>query len=182
MKDIAIRQVLIVADESIDNSCVMNKAIDALADELEERNLQVTIAESYDEARPIVANNMDIDCILLATDMQLNLDEENKARRLFSLIRQRQSSVPVFLLADHDTTSEAMSPELMADANEFIWIFEDSPMFIAGRIEAAIERFRQQLLPPLMKAIWDYNEQNHEYSWAAPGHQGGRGKSEAKRS
>ena len=48
MKDIAIRQVLIVADESIDNSCVMNKAIDALADELEERNLQVTIAESYD--------------------------------------------------------------------------------------------------------------------------------------
>ena len=175
MKDIAIRQVLIVADESIDNSCVMNKAIDALADELEERNLQVTIAESYDEARPIVANNMDIDCILLATDMQLNLDEENKARRLFSLIRQRQSSVPVFLLADHDTTSEAMSPELMADANEFIWIFEDSPMFIAGRIEAAIERFRQQLLPPLMKAIWDYNEQNHEYSWAAPGHQGGRG-------
>lgn len=175
MKDIAIRQVLIVADESIDNSCVMNKAIDALADELEERNLQVTIAESYDEARPIVANNMDIDCILLATDMQLNLDEENKARRLFSLIRQRQSSVPVFLLADHDTTSEAMSPELMADANEFIWIFEDSPMFIAGRIEAAIERFRQQLLPPLMKAIWDYNEENHEYSWAAPGHQGGRG-------
>ena len=27
MKDIAIRQVLIVADESIDNSCVMNKEI-----------------------------------------------------------------------------------------------------------------------------------------------------------
>lgn len=26
-----------------------------------------------------------------------------------------------------------------------------------------------------MKAIWEYNEQNHEYSWAAPGHQGGVG-------
>ena len=26
-----------------------------------------------------------------------------------------------------------------------------------------------------MKAIWEYNERNHEYSWAAPGHQGGTG-------
>ncbi len=68
-----------------------------------------------------------------------------------------------------------MSFALMEMANEFIWIFEDSPDFIAGRIESAISRFRNQLFPPLMKAIWEYNEQNHEYSWAAPGHQGGIG-------
>lgn len=63
----------------------------------------------------------------------------------------------------------------MEQATEFAWIFEDSPQFIAGRIEGAIRRYRDNLLPPLMKAIWEYNEQNHEYSWAAPGHQGGVG-------
>ncbi|MBS1368881.1 MAG: arginine decarboxylase [Lentisphaeria bacterium] len=175
MRDIAIRQVLIIEDESVDDSCVMHRAVDALADELMERNIQIISVESYDEARPVVVNNMDIDAILLSTDMDLNQSEECKALNLMKLVKERQANVPVFLLADRARTAEAMSPELMADANEFIWIFEDSPMFIAGRIEAAIERFRNQLLPPLMKAIWEYNELHHEYSWAAPGHQGGRG-------
>ncbi len=175
MRDIAIRQVLIVEDESVENSPVMRKAIDILAGELIERNVQVINAESYAEAWPVVENNMDIDCILLSTDMNLSPGEENEARKLLTLMSRRQASVPVFLMADRGRTAEAMSPELMEDANEFVWIFEDSPRFIAGRIEAAIERFRKQLLPPLMKAIWDYNEENHEYSWAAPGHQGGRG-------
>ena len=83
--------------------------------------------------------------------------------------------MPVFLLADREQTARRISPELMELANEFVWVFEDSPEFIAGRVEGAIRRFREQLLPPLMKAIWKYNEENHEYSWAAPGHQGGVG-------
>lgn len=175
MKDIKIRQVLIIEDESVDNSAVMQSAIEALVDELEERNVHVLVIESYAEAWPVVRNNMDIDCILLSTNMQLDQREECAGLSLMNLVKERQSSVPVFLLADRGKTSEAISQELMSDANELIWIFEDSPMFIAGRIEAAIERFRLTLLPPLMKAIWDYNESNHEYSWAAPGHQGGRG-------
>ncbi len=175
MRDIAIRQVLMIADDSVEHSEMLQKAIDALAAELSERNLAILIADSYAEARPILANNMDLDAILLATDMELDKKGESEAHELLKIVKERQSSVPVFLMADRAKTAEAMSPALMAEANEFIWIFEDSPMFIAGRIEAAVERFRAQLLPPLMKAIWDYNESNHEYSWAAPGHQGGRG-------
>jgi len=90
-------------------------------------------------------------------------------------MKERQANVPVFLMADRDKTVQAMSGTMMKLVSEFVWIFEDSPVFIAGRIEAAIARFRKLLLPPLMKAIWDYNEGSHEYSWAAPGHQGGVG-------
>ncbi|MFP1590502.1 hypothetical protein ACLB1M_00720 [Escherichia coli] len=32
-------------------------------------------------------------------------------------------------------------------------------------------RYRQQLLPPLFSALMKYSD-IHEYSWAAPGHQG----------
>ncbi len=35
-------------------------------------------------------------------------------------------------------------------------------------------RYRQQLLPPLFNALMKYSD-IHEYSWAAPGHQGGVG-------
>jgi arginine decarboxylase len=63
---------------------------------------------------------------------------------------------------------------MMEQISEFAWILEDSADFIAGRIMAAMRRYRQNLLPPLMSAIVKYN-QTHEYSWAVPGHQGGVG-------
>lgn len=175
MNDIALRQILIIEDTAVDNSQVMHSAIDAVAAELETREISVIQAASYAEAVPLVNNNMDLDAVLIATDMNLEPASAAAAADLLKAVHCRHGEMPVFLLADRAATAEAMSVELMRDANEFIWIFEDSPLFIAGRIEGAIERYRRNLLPPLMKAIWEYNEHNHEYSWAAPGHQGGRG-------
>jgi hypothetical protein len=51
-------------------------------------------------------------------------------------------------------------------------ILEDSPRFIAGRANAAVRRYLDDLLPPLAGAMVKYASTN-EYSWAAPGHQGG---------
>ncbi|HIF9229712.1 TPA: arginine decarboxylase, partial [Photobacterium damselae] len=44
----------------------------------------------------------------------------------------------------------------------------------AGRIVAAMKRYRDVVIPPFMKAMMEYNDV-HEYSWSAPGHQGGIG-------
>lgn len=175
MSDIALRKVLFVADHFQARTHSLHTAISAVAHELHKRNIRTQAVEGVDNAAPIIANDMDIDAILLATDMTLEAESEHDTAVLECLIERRQPGVPLFLLADRAETSKALSAELMARADEFVWIFEDSPKFIAGRVEAAIARFRERLLPPLMKAIWDYNESNHEYSWAAPGHQGGRG-------
>ena len=53
-------------------------------------------------------------------------------------------------------------------SNEFVWLLEDSPKFIAGRIHAATRRYLDELLPPLANAMVKYAGVN-EYSWAAPG-------------
>jgi len=174
-RDIGLNQVLIVEDESTAKSQVMGQAIDRLGDELAERNVIVQRALSYHEAYPIIETNMDIDCFLISSDMDLDKKSESEALCLLNKMKERQAKVPVFIMADREDTIRAMSEEMMELVDEFVWIFEDSPVFIAGRVEAAIARFRKLLLPPLMKAIWDYNEQSHEYSWAAPGHQGGVG-------
>ena len=57
-------------------------------------------------------------------------------------------------------------------ADEFIWILDDTAAFIGGRTVAAIERYIQSLLPPFAAALARYDRER-EYSWAAPGHQGG---------
>ena len=173
--ELQTRQVLIVEDKESAASETIASAIDRLIQALEDKDISVQIAESYCEAFPVVETNMDIDCFLIASDMDYDKASESRAAKLLKQIKERQAKAPVFLLADRAKTSQKMSAELMEQATEFAWIFEDSPQFIAGRIEGAIRRYRDNLLPPLMKAIWEYNEQNHEYSWAAPGHQGGVG-------
>ena len=111
----------------------------------------------------------------MAVDLSPELPPPPEMKLLIKLIRQWQAEIPLFMLADRENATHNISIELMSNSTEFIWIFEDSPAFIAGRISAAVARYRSKLMPPLMQAILDYNEHNHEYSWAAPGHQGGRG-------
>ena len=175
MKDISTYRAVIVEDESVKNSHVLTGLIDRLEEELVKRKCSVTRLPGYCEAMPVAGNEMDIDALLVSTDMESGSAGEKAVSALLDVINDRQPSVPVFLLADRAGTANAISEKLMCRAHEYIWIFEDSPLFISGRIESAMQNYRANLLPPLMRAVWEYNERSHEYSWAAPGHQGGRG-------
>ena len=60
----------------------------------------------------------------------------------------------------------------LKETSDFIWLYEDTANFIAGRIEAAIDTYLKNLLPPMFKALAKFS-QVHEYSWHTPGHTGG---------
>ena len=60
----------------------------------------------------------------------------------------------------------------MREADELIWMLEDTTFFIAGRVLAAIRRYREAIVPPLTKALISF-AQTYEYSWHTPGHTGG---------
>jgi arginine decarboxylase len=62
--------------------------------------------------------------------------------------------------------------EVATLADEFVWLLDDVPDFLAGRAIAAIERYVRNLLPPFAAALARY-DRDREYSSAAPGHQGG---------
>lgn len=174
-RELQSRRVLIVEDPESGIRVSMNSAVERLTRELKAKNISAERIMSGPDAAAIVSNDMDFDGFLVSTNMDFDPCSEHVTALLLKRIRCRQPDVPVFLLADREKTSRRINSGIMELAGEFIWILEDSPRFIAGRIEAAIARFRSALLPPLMKAIWEYNETCHEYSWAAPGHQGGTG-------
>ncbi|MEX3242221.1 arginine decarboxylase [Serratia quinivorans] len=147
-------------------------AIERLIKQLNNRDIEVMRATSVPDGESIIDANEPIDCLLLARSMDPK--EVDPAQNLLDKLHKRQENAPVFLLSDRGTVTKTLSLEMMEQISEFAWILEDSADFIAGRIMAAIRRYRQQLLPPLMSAIMKYN-QTHEYSWSAPGHQGGVG-------
>lgn len=159
-------KILIIYNGLTENDANARK-ISALKEELEQKDLRVEVAACHCDAKAIIASDPGIECILL------NLDDAHYAEslKMLELIRERNQDVPVFLLACRTNAAEVPS-EILAKVNDFIWILEDTADFVAGRIMAAIARYRSFVLPPMFKALANFAKV-HEYSWHTPGHTGG---------
>ena len=79
--ELQTRQVLIVEDKESAASETIASAIDRLIQALEDKDISVQIAESYCEAFPVVETNMDIDCFLVASDMDYDKASESRAAK-----------------------------------------------------------------------------------------------------
>ncbi len=148
------------------------RSVRALVGELRERGIEVIEALSYEDGIASVRSDAAIHCLFL--DWSLGKDDTTShqpAEMLLRELRRRNARVPVFLMSDKAMT-HSMTVEIATLADELVWLLDDTANFIAGRAVAAISRYLDQLLPPYADALMRYNRER-EYSWAAPGHQGG---------
>ena len=97
--------------------------------------------------------------------------DPEQALRIIDLVRRRTSGLPIMLSMQRANRSH-VPLEFVEKIDGFIWLPEDSPEFIAGRIEAAARRYLDSILPPLFGAMVNFAD-THEYSWHTPGHTGG---------
>jgi arginine decarboxylase len=166
------RRALIVSDRSAHAETTGARAVRELADEFRQRDVEVVEAISHLDGESVVASDATIDCILIDWNLGRN-DAQSHAQVLSTLrsIRRRNPTVPIFLLADQ-VTRGSISVEVMKLSDECVWILEDTASLIVGRALAAIRRYLENLVPPFTRALIQYNDVR-EYSWAAPGHQGG---------
>jgi arginine decarboxylase len=166
------RKVLIVDDDLGENNA-RGRAIEALADELTSQNLEVIQAASFDDGMSVIISDASLSCILVDWTIGNNdTDSHSEGLKLLREIRHRNDKVPIFLIGERGG-SESFSLEAMTLSNEIIWILEDTSSLLGGRILVTIHEYTENLLPPFTKALIDYTENVKEYSWAAPGHQGG---------
>lgn len=166
-------RALIVYTELTDDDSVISHAVARLASELKDEHVETVVIRNFEDGMAYIRSNTSIDCLLYGRDMS-DKQEQTQAHQLITQLHRRQEDVPVFLLSDREEALTAFDRKMMEQVDEFAWILEDSADFIAGRVLAAIIRYRANLLPPLMKSLIKYSDV-HEYSWAAPGHQGGVG-------
>jgi arginine decarboxylase len=168
------RRLLIVSDRLTRAQSSGGRALLELGEELGSAGIEVVQSTTHADGEAAVVSDATLDCILI--DWNLGEPEASGHEAVLALlraIRRRNAKIPIFLLADQ-VTRNSVSVEVMQLADEFVWILEDTAPLIAGRVVAAIRRYIDQLVPPFTKALARYNEVR-EYSWAAPGHQGGVG-------
>ena len=153
-----------------DKRTVFGRALNQLITDVEERSISILISESLADATSILHSDPAVQCVLLSWEMD---DSEGHLEciKLLTDLRERNTRVPVFLISDRSTAS-SIPLVVMQHADDFIWLPEDTSRFLSGRILAAIERYRQAVLPPMFGALLKF-ARSYEYSWHTPGHAGG---------
>jgi arginine decarboxylase len=166
------RRILLVDDELQHAETAGGRAVRALAEELRARGVEVIESLSAEDGRATVTSDAGLHCIFVNWTLGSN-DRASHAQALEMLraLRARNAKVPVFLMADRKVAG-TVTIEVATLADEFVWILDDTAAFVAGRAIAAMERYIAGLLPPYAAALARYDRER-EYSWAAPGHQGG---------
>ncbi len=146
----------------------MERLVDAIGDE----GYEVVRTTSPEDGLSLVTSDPSYSAILLDWDLEGDSQfEERAALDIIRGVRHRNKKVPIFLIADRTLVSE-LPLEVVKQVHEYIHLFGDTPAFIASRLDTAVERYHEQLLPPYFRELLKYNDQS-AYSWDAPGHMGG---------
>lgn len=163
------RRVLVVHN-GLDNVSAAGRATAALIGDLRARDIDVIDAVSRGEAEAQIATHALLQAVLLDWELAGPPGHES-ARKVIAAVRARAAQLPVFLLASSGSLVE-ISANVLEHINDYVWLFEDTPDFIGGRVAAAIDRYRATLLPPMFKVLAKFAG-TYEYSWHTPGHAGG---------
>lgn len=166
------RWVLLIASEVGRTDSVSDRAMERLVDAIGEEGYEVVRTTSPEDGLSLVTSDPSYSAILLDWDLEGDSQfEERAALDIIRGVRHRNKRVPIFLIADRTLVSE-LPLEVIKQVHEYIHLFGDTPAFIASRLDTAVERYHEQLLPPYFRELLKYNDQS-AYSWDAPGHMGG---------
>ncbi len=162
---------VLMVDDELAAQTANGRAARALAQLLCERDVVVVEANSADDGQAVVLSDPSLQGVLL--DWTLSDDDaaDDKAKALIDLIRSRNTHLPIFLITARGDAA-SLTARVMREVDELIWMLEDTTFFIAGRVLAAIRRYRKQIMPPFTEALVEF-AQICEYSWHTPGHTGG---------
>jgi arginine decarboxylase len=166
------RWVLLIASEVGRTDSVSDRAMERLVEAISNEGYEVVRTTSPQDGLSLVTSDPSYSAILLDWDLEGESQfEERAALDIIRGVRHRNKKVPIFLIADRTLVSE-LPLEVIKQVYEYIHLFGDTPAFIASRLDTAIERYHEQLLPPYFRELLKYNDQS-AYSWDAPGHMGG---------
>lgn len=159
-------KILLTYENLADNTAAA-RAVRKLQADLEKEDSQVIVAENLDDAKAIFSSDAGVQCVLMGVEC-------NRCANTYealSFIRKQNKEIPIFVMSSRNMASQ-IPTDVLDKVSDFIWLLEDTIEFISGRVQAAVRRYRQFILPPMFKALAKFAKV-HEYSWHTPGHTGG---------
>jgi arginine decarboxylase len=160
--------ILVVAGP--DRERLAGETLRRIVSELDALGHDVVRSTTASDAGALVASDPSFGCLVL----DWNLGDggaDRPAESILSAARRRNIRLPVFLMVERDDL-DRIPLDVAEMVQEYVLLFEDTPAFVAGRVDYAWRRQTDNLLPPFFGKLVTFAE-SHEYSWHTPGHAGG---------
>jgi lysine decarboxylase/arginine decarboxylase len=171
MKDFINFPILIIDDE-LESDTAGGRALREIIEELKKQNFSVIEALKGNDGKLIFLSHPNISCILIDWYLGLEVDDDYPfPLEIIKDIKKKNGGVPIYLITDKLTTQKIPN-DVFKEIAGYIWKTEDTPNFIAGRIEASALEYLENAYPPFFKGLVDYVDSS-KYSWHTPGHSGG---------
>ncbi|WP_027364343.1 Orn/Lys/Arg family decarboxylase [Desulfotruncus alcoholivorax] len=163
---------VLVIDNQLKADNIEGMALRKVITVLINRGLAVIELETdvFDQRLALSAGS-EISCILLGWNKAGAYRSMSQLGKLVALFRERNEAIPIFLMTDK-LEIKNIPVDTIKRINGYIWKTEDTPGFIAGRIENAVKKYLDGLLPPFFRALIKYTGES-KYAWHTPGHMGG---------
>jgi arginine decarboxylase len=142
------------------------RTIDRIVAELESLGHDVIDADTASDSLAILSSDPSIGAVVL--DWQMT---DEGVTDLLRMVIRRHAGLPVLLMLERDDLP-AIDLDTAEAIREYVFLFEETPSFIAGRIDYAWRQYTEALLPPFFRELVRFTD-SHEYSWHTPGHAGG---------
>jgi arginine decarboxylase len=105
------------------------------------------------------------------SDASAAVASATRAEAMIASLRAEHPTLPIFVLADRSSVEE-LPRDVMRQVNGYVWKLEDTPSFVASRVQEARREYLEPLLPPFFEALVRFTRERR-YSWHTPGHSGG---------
>jgi arginine decarboxylase len=144
------------------------RTIERIVSEVEKLGHVVVEAETMIDGLALALSDPSFGCVVVDW-----LDADDGVQGFVEAVRRRNARVPLFLMLERaDLADIGVGLGTLAPVQEYVFVFEETASFVAGRIDYAWRRYTETLLPPFFRQLVQFTE-SHEYSWHTPGHAGG---------
>ncbi len=164
--------ILIISGGIEDAESASLLAMNRLDEAVKSLGYQTILATTPGDGLSIVKSYHGFGCAILDWDLPGGGSFcKRAAGDIICAIRAMDRRLPIFLIADK-TQLPDIPLEVVKEVHEYIYLGQDTPDFIAGRVDFASRRYYEELLPPYFRELKKFTE-DAAYSWDAPGHMGG---------
>lgn len=163
---------ILIVDADLRSESARGRAVREVIAELEELGFIVIQALSPEDGRAVFYSHPEIGSILLQWELGTDVkgDPDNRVD-VVRRIRMANPRLPIFIISEMRSVRE-IPVEVVREISGYIWLLEDTPEFVAGRIKMAADAHLREMLPPFFGELAKYVAE-FKYTWHTPGHGGG---------
>ena len=168
---------ILIAHREVAAQSVAGVRLRQIQHELEQGGWKTILVDTQEDAGIVAGAHRGLAAIVFGIE-GARRDPEALKRIVGQLraVHDRAPGLPIVALGE-SAAIEGRSPqvvEALRQLHSILYLYEDTPSFLARQITRAAADYLDQLLPPFFKALTHHAERS-AYSWHTPGHAGGVG-------